>query len=78
MTVRAKFRVASVERHEYGAENVRMLPVYDGGEDSENRTFWQASPSGKIEMHINNPDAHGIFEPGSEFYIDFTPAASPS
>ncbi len=75
MSVRAKFRVTSVEKHEYGAENVKMIPVYtDNDPESENHKFWMATPAGHIEMQINNPEAHGTFEPGQEFYIDFTPA----
>ncbi len=72
MTVRAKFRVTSVERHEFGAENVKMMPVYSQDQDSENYKFWTATPSGRIEMQINNPEAHGTFEPGQEFFVDFT------
>lgn len=71
MSTRAKFKVDSVEHYEYGG-NVKMSPVYTGSE--ENKGFWEATPSGSLQMRIDNQKALAQFEPGKEFYLDFTPA----
>lgn len=74
MSVRAKFKVASktIYSPESGG-SVVLTPVTSGSE--ENKTFWEYTPNGKLEMHIQKGDAFKIFEPGAEFYIDFTPVA---
>lgn len=54
---------------------VKMSPVYGNGDpDHENTKFWQASPSGSLELGTVNAEAVKAFELGKEFYIDFTPA----
>ena len=75
MSVRAKFKVNSVNRFEFG-ETVTLIPVYSTDQDSENYRFWSATPSGKLEMQISNPEAQGMFEPGQEFYIDLSPVGT--
>ncbi|MBW4675964.1 MAG: hypothetical protein KME52_18655 [Desmonostoc geniculatum HA4340-LM1] len=37
-------------------------------------TLWDATPSGRIEMLIQNPDAAAQFQAGKEHYVDFTEA----
>lgn len=67
-TIRAKFNVAEIAKYgNGGGAKVVLMPVM--GNSEENKSFWQATPSGKIEMHISNPNA--VFEFG-EYYIDFT------
>lgn len=52
-----------------------MSPVYGNGDPAhENTKFWNASPSGKLELGTVNPEAWRHFELGKEYYIDFTPA----
>ena len=67
----------------YEADNVEkvemrtivMSPIYGNGDPNhENTKFWNASPSGKIELGTINPAAWRQFELGKEYYIDFTPA----
>ena len=53
---------------------VLLQPVYSSDPSSENRRFWQASPTGKIELGTINPEAWQHFEMGKEYYVDFTPA----
>jgi hypothetical protein len=75
MTVRAKFKVQSIERVEaYGGEavTIKMGPVYSSSPDSENHAFWKATPSGNIILSVINPEAAAQFELGKEYYIDFT------
>lgn len=76
MTVRAKFKVQSVTYNApAGTEqpgSVILAPVTAGSE--ENKTFWKYTPSGRIEMQVSNMAALSEFKPGTEFYVDFTPA----
>jgi hypothetical protein len=54
---------------------VKMSPVCGNGDPAhENTTFWQASPSGTIELGTVNRAAWEHFELSKEYYIDFTPA----
>lgn len=50
---------------------VKMNPSYENG---VNRAFWQATPTGSLEMQINNPAVFTFFRPGSKYWLDFTPA----
>jgi hypothetical protein len=68
--MRAKFLVESVTNHAGGGNTVNLRPVNTGSE--ENKSFWQYTPSGKLEMFINNPNAANFFQPGAEYYLDFT------
>jgi len=88
MTVRAKFTVTSIERRQSAIWNpetktatpaelqtITLAPVYDNGDPNhENTKFWQASPSGQIQLGTINAAAAAEFELGREYYIDFTPA----
>jgi hypothetical protein len=40
----------------------------------ENSRFWDASPSGSLQLGTINPEAWSQFELGKEYYLDFTPA----
>lgn len=73
--VRAKFLCNSVEKTKawQGVKvpflfNAKFLPVCSGSE--ENKKFFESTPSGKIEIN----SVGDFFEPGKEYYIDFTPA----
>ena len=68
--IRAKFNVAEIVKYgNGGGTKVTLFPVTTQSE--ENKTLWDDTPSGKIELHISNPDSD--FELG-EYYIDFTKA----
>lgn len=71
-TILAKFKVGSVTDYGNKNEGVALSPVI-GGSD-ENKSFSLYTPSGKIEMHINNPEACGFFIPGEEYYVEFKKA----
>lgn len=91
MTVRAKFSVDEIRitrgsrkavvdgKESWESCEMRTViasPVYGGGDPNhENTKFWQASPSGKLELSIINPEAWPMWEVGKQFYVDFTPAA---
>ncbi len=82
MPVRAKFQVQSVKRYAWNPERVEveLFPVYksqagvSGNACEENNIFGTATPSGKIEMGIENPVAAQQLELGKCYYVDFTEA----
>ncbi|MDE2102608.1 MAG: hypothetical protein KGL39_35505 [Patescibacteria group bacterium] len=71
MSVRAKFKVESVE-HTADSANVKLSAVISGSE--ENKQFFRWTPSGGIQLSTVNKEAANRFEPGKEYYVDFTPA----
>lgn len=79
MPVRAKFKVDEIRRHLYGRDEMRtvVLSPVGGYHDNspENKGFWKATPSGKVELGCVNLAAADSFELGKEYYIDFTPAS---
>ena len=71
--VRAKFQCKSNAKDEHNDyHNIVLEAVTDGSE--ENKSFWKYTPSGRLEISIDNPEAVKMFEAGKEYYIDFTPA----
>jgi len=79
MTVRAKFRCDSVQffgdpTNEATGRNYVPSPVYDTS-TPENARFTKATPWGKLEMRVDNPEAR--FEVGQLYYLDFTPVPAP-
>lgn len=87
---RAKFKVNRIERSMttgvvgekdgkkvYGSvevQTVKLSPVYSDDPGSENKKFWEASPSGIIELGVVNKAAWSAFELDKEYYVDFTQA----
>lgn len=77
-TVRAKFYVQKIEKTKYGyAPNQQemttlvLAPVYSQQEGTENKKFWDATPTGEIRLGTINLEAANNFELGAEYYIDF-------
>jgi hypothetical protein len=85
--VRAKFKATRKISHMTHVENpdksptavryiekevgtVEMTPV----QGDDNKPWSVYTPSGKIEMTINNPSAYDQFKLGEEYFVDFTPA----
>lgn len=77
--VRAKFKVSERSTRlrwdgkpgEIGT--VKMSPVTSGSE--ENKSFYEATPGGSLELSTVNQEALEFFKLGKEFYLDFTPAS---
>jgi hypothetical protein len=67
--MRARFHVDSVTKHSIGSTSVLLVPVAKGSD--EKTKFWQATPSGSLEMSITNPNAQDFFRVGADYYIDF-------
>lgn len=73
--VRAKFYVMSktqfaTQHNDMVSFKIQLQPVY--GDTPENKAFWNATPSGMIEMSVR-PEVGEMFQPGQQFYVDFTP-----
>ncbi len=51
-------------------------PVYSSDPAHENKKFWDATPSGKIELGMVNQKAVDQFELGKEYYVTFQEAQS--
>ena len=75
--VRGKFRVTSLtfyaEPGPTASRKVTLWAQHDDGQP-ENTRYAKATPSGTIEMTIDNPPAAEVFTPGKVFYVDFTEA----
>lgn len=70
MRTRAKFQCLSVTDHGWN-KTVKLQVVYSRVEGTENKDFTKATPSGTIEMVIDNPAASVQFKPQSYYYVDF-------
>lgn len=71
--VRAKFRVDEVTRYgNWNGGKVLLRAVTGNGE--ENKSFWEATPSGQLEMTVKG-DALDLLQLGKSYYLDFTPAS---
>ena len=80
MSVRGKFHCNSIEVHPnwmHKGEKTHVVKLTAVGDDgtAENKRFAAATPSGSIEMTVDNPQAQ-VFEPGKEYFVDFTPVES--
>lgn len=80
MSVRAKFRVAEVNlRPSYDTSkpepwaNIVLSAVGDDG-IPEHQRYHEATPSGTINLTVNNRAAIPFFEVGKLVYADFTEA----
>jgi hypothetical protein len=76
MSVRAKFICVAngktCSHPDYVTSNIVMTPVF--GDSEENKKFFAATPGGKLELNVVNPDAAEQLEVGQEYYIDITKA----
>lgn len=73
MPVRAKFICESVTKYTDGGKHVALRACYNNA--PENKAFNDATPSGEIKITISKgKPAADLFEPGREFFVDFTPA----
>ena len=77
--VRAKFRLVEKREHcDNQGVTLVFTPVTSGYDDiEEDKRFHRYTPSGKLEMFVNNPPAAEKFALGGKYYLDFTPADVP-
>lgn len=74
-TIRAKMRVQEVTINDY-SDKVKLSAVYGGSNNAEDNSYAKATPSGSLELQIDNPNARGVIKPGMIFYVDMTPTES--
>lgn len=79
--VRAKFKVTSIVTTEFGPfqqsqKKIVLEPQYDQ-KIAEDVSFCKATPSGRMEMVIDNPAAIAAMPVGTTFYVDFTEVPKP-
>ncbi len=76
-TVRAKFVVTQIIDTQYAPNNVQKKIVLEPRYDqkiAEDVSFQKATPTGRMELAIDNPVAIERMPIGKVFYVDFTPA----
>jgi hypothetical protein len=78
INTRCKFVVDEITTGRYGKPTkMKFVAVYpaqdgsDGYKHDEDHAFFNATPYGFIELHIQNAHAAELFQPGDEFYVDF-------
>lgn len=75
-SVRAKFKVTSIVKTQlsqtYEQTKIVLEPQYDQ-KIAEDVSFAKATPTGRMEMQIDNPIAIERMPIGAVFYVDFTP-----
>jgi hypothetical protein len=69
--VRGKFQVVKVATTTHGAKEITLSPQYDMSIE-EDRRYAKATPSGTIQLYIDNPPAADQLALGKFFYVDFT------
>ena len=69
-SVAAKFLCDSIKTYANGGE-VILKPVTTGSE--ENKTFFDYTPSGEINLRLVKKETLDFFIPGKAYYINFTP-----
>ena len=67
-----KFTCTGVTAHSWPGNTVKLQAEYDPNIPEDQR-FQKATPSGSLEMSINNPTLEGFFEPGKKYYIEVRP-----
>ncbi len=77
MTVRAKLHLKSETLYEWGGKKLTFETRYDTSIPEDQR-FQKATPTGNIEMQIDNPVALEQFKLGGDYYVDFTPVPAAS
>jgi hypothetical protein len=70
--VRAKLRLSRVTDQGQG-KLLRFDAQYDDTIPEDQR-FQKATPSGHVELVVDNPAAIDQFKQGETYYVDFTPA----
>lgn len=80
--IRCKFKCERVGKVYHGIDpdgkpkvlfDAMFTPVYSSDPNSENKKFWEWTPTGRLELGTVKESS---FEPGKEYYIDIIPAES--
>lgn len=74
--VRAKMMLSAIEELAWGGKTVKFSTVYDPSLPEDQR-FCKATPTGRMEMQVDNPAALEQLKLGESYYVDFTPVPAP-
>jgi hypothetical protein len=66
-----------ITKHERASIELRFGAVYSPDPNTENYSFWKATPNMSMTMYVDNHAAVDGMEIGQEFYLDFTPVPKP-
>jgi hypothetical protein len=73
--VRGKFKLQEVRQFSWGGDGRELVFRAEYDPDlPEDQRYTEATPTGTIEMHVDNPAALQQFEIGKSYYVDFTAA----
>lgn len=75
MPIRCKMKLTEIR--DYGSSRTLVfMPEYDT-RIPEDQRFALNTPSGRLEMGLNNKNLFGSFVVGQFYYLDLTPAPTP-
>jgi hypothetical protein len=77
--IRSKFRLTEIRTSNHGGSYESKKYIFTTQYDStipEDQRFCKATPTGTIEMVVDNPVAQAAFELGKDYYFDATPVAA--
>ena len=69
--VRGKFQVTKIAKTSYGSTEITLTPNYDSS-IPEDRKYAKSTPSGTIQLSVDNPPAVEYLALGEFVYVDFT------
>lgn len=75
--MRCKMRLNEKTAGDYSGQQKTKLsfaPVFSEDPESENKKYWDATPSGELRLDVVNAAAVEGLEVGKEYYVDVTPA----
>lgn len=67
--VRCKFRCDEITKYSGESRKLVFVPQYDNT-IPEDVQFAKATPSGKLEIVVQNPNIEDFFVPGKYYYFD--------
>lgn len=70
--VRCKMYVSEKRNSQYPGSKPTTVVKLSAVSGDENKTWSKYTPSGSVELHINNPDAYDAFVLGEAYFVDFT------
>lgn len=73
--VRGKFLLSQITQTNWGGDGRALVFQAQYDPDlPEDQGYSKATPTGRIEMQVDNPAVLKQFELGKTYYVDFTPA----
>lgn len=68
--IKSKFQVNSITRTSgSGRVYIMLNPVLT--DDVENKKMWKSTPTGTVELHLDNPDSYNNFQVDEIYELTF-------